>query len=133
MTSSDLDRAFSQARLAAAELALPEIAESTSYGTPALKVRKKLLLRLKDADTFVFMCPLEEKEFLMRAAPEIYFETDHYKGWPAVLARRADITGEELKHRITQAWRSYAPKSIVKRHDEKGAAAPKPSKPRAKK
>ena len=36
---------------------LPEIEESTSYGTPALKVRGKLIARLKDAETLVIMCP----------------------------------------------------------------------------
>ena len=72
--------------VAAAE-GLAEIAPGTSYGTPALKVRKKLLCRVKDAETVVVMCPLEEKELLIKAAPEFYFETDHYRGWPAILVR----------------------------------------------
>ena len=32
----------------ATALALPEVAESTSYETPALKVRGKLMLRLRE-------------------------------------------------------------------------------------
>ena len=27
------------------------------------------------------MCAIEEKELLMEAVPDIYYETDHYKGW----------------------------------------------------
>lgn len=73
-------------RAAARAAQLPEVEDATSCGTPALKVRKKLLARVKDADTLVIMCPVEEKEMLIEAAPAIYFETDHYKGWPAVLA-----------------------------------------------
>ena len=42
-------------------------------------------------DTLVVTCPLEEKEMLMAAAPGIYFETDHYRGWPAVLVRIEEI------------------------------------------
>ena len=48
----------------------------------------------------------------MEAAPEIYFETDHYAGWPAVLARAAAISDAELVHRIERAWRVQAPKNL---------------------
>jgi hypothetical protein len=63
---------------------LPEIETGTSYGTPALKVRGKLFQRVKDPDTLVLMCPLEEKKLLMAAAPHIYYETDHCKGGPSL-------------------------------------------------
>jgi hypothetical protein len=84
---------------------LPGVAESTSYGTPSLKIGKKLLSRVKDAQTLVVMCPLEEKPALMEAAPDIYFETDHYKGWPAILVRVDAISDAELLHRLGCAIR----------------------------
>ena len=92
------------AKLKAAAAGLPEVEEGTSYGTPALRVRKKFLCRIKDADTVVVMCPLEEKELLMEAAPEFYFETGHYKGWPAMLVRIRDIPVDELALRLMRAW-----------------------------
>ena len=46
------------------------------------------------------MCPLEEKEMLIDAAPDIYFETDHYRGWPAILVRISEIDPDELRHRL---------------------------------
>ena len=57
-------------KLRAAAVGLPEIVEATSYGTPSLTVRKKFLSRVKDADTVVVMCPVEEKEVLIEAAPD---------------------------------------------------------------
>lgn len=42
------------------------------------------------------MCPLEEKQLLIEAAPDIYFETDHYRGWPSVLVRIRLISEEGL-------------------------------------
>ena len=96
----------------AAAAGLPEVVESTSYGTPALKLRKKLLCRIKDADTVVLMCALEEKELLLEAAPEFYFETAHYKGWPAVLVRIHLIPPDELALRLARAWQMQAPKSL---------------------
>jgi hypothetical protein len=100
------------ARLREAAKTLPEVAESTSYGTPALKVGKKLLCRVKDAQTLVLVCPLEEKELLKEAAPDIYFETPHYHGWPAILARVDAISDAELANRLAAAWRMQAPKSL---------------------
>jgi hypothetical protein len=102
------------AKLKAAAEDLPEVEESTSYGTPSLKVRKKSFCRIKDADTAVLMCPIEEKELLMEAAPELYFETDHYKGWPAVLVRIHAIPMDELRLRLRRAWIFHAPRKLAK-------------------
>lgn len=110
--SDDLAAAF--AKLKAAAAGLPEVEEGTSYGTPSLKVRKKFLCRVKDADTIAIVCPLEEKGLLMEAAPEFYFETDHYKGWPVVLVRIHDIPHDELALRLRRAWLIQAPKTLAK-------------------
>ncbi|PWK70674.1 hypothetical protein C8K44_107153 [Aminobacter sp. AP02] len=93
---------------------LPEIVESTSYGTPSLQVRKKFLCRVKDADTVVVMCALEEKEMLVAADPRLYFETAHYKGWPAMLVRVHEIPLDQLRTRLERAWMMQAPKSLLK-------------------
>lgn len=50
----------------------------------------------------------------MAAAPGIYFETDHYKGWPAVLVRLREIGPDELRHRLRKAWLAQAPKRLAK-------------------
>lgn len=110
--SDDLAPAF--ARLKRAAENLPEVEAGLSYGTPALRVGKKLLCRIKDADTAVLMCDLEEKEMLMASAPDLFFETDHYKGWPALLVRIHDISAEELAHRMQRAWLRAAPKKLVR-------------------
>ena len=102
---SDIETAFARVRDIALARGLPGIQEGTSYGTPALRVVRKPLARMKDAETLVLMCAIEEKELLMEAAPEIYYQTDHYKGWPALLIRLAAISDEELGHRIETAWR----------------------------
>ena len=51
-------------------LAWPEVEDGTSYGTPALKVRKKLLARLKeDGDSLVMPgVPRDEREMLVEAS-----------------------------------------------------------------
>jgi len=113
--ASSADRAFGRLRRAAARL--PRIDEATSYGTPSLKVHGKFLCRVKDPGTVVLACPLEEKELLIAAAPDVFFETSHYRGWPAILARIDAISDEELAHRLERAWRMQAPKRLVKAWD----------------
>lgn len=110
--ADDFSAVFERLKRAAQDL--PEIVETTSYGTPALKVGKKLLTRVKDAKTAVVMCPLDEKEMLLQAAPDIYFETDHYKGWPALLMRMDAVSDDELHHRLKRIWLMQAGKTKAK-------------------
>jgi hypothetical protein len=121
MVQSDLDKAFARVRAAADARSLPGIEEGTTHGAPALRVQKKFLACLKDAETLVIHCPLEEKEMLKEAAPEIYWETDHYKGWPGILIRLAAISDAELSHRLERAWRLRAGKRLVATFDKSRA------------
>ncbi|MCV9963340.1 MmcQ/YjbR family DNA-binding protein [Pararhizobium sp. BT-229] len=92
---------------------LLEVTRGTSYGTPALEVRGKSFVRMKEASVLVVMCALEEKEMLIELAPDLYFETDHYKGWPAMLVRLDVIGDQDLTQRLISAWRQKAPKRLA--------------------
>lgn len=94
-------------------LALPEVTEGTSYGQPALKVRDKTFVSLKQAEQMVLQCPLDRKEMLLEMAPEIYWQTDHFRGWPALLVRLEAISDAELSLRLAEAWRHRAPKRLA--------------------
>lgn len=59
-------------------------------------------------------CALERKEMLIEAAPEIYFDEPHYRGFPAVLVRLAAIGEAELASLLEGAWRLKAPKALLK-------------------
>lgn len=95
-------------------LALPGVEEGTSYGTPALKVAKKFLTRLRTEDgSIVVMMPMDEREIKMEAAPEIYHITDHYRSWPTVLVRLSNVPKKELAALLTRAWENAAPKKLL--------------------
>ena len=87
---------------------------------PALKVRGKGIARLKeDGQSVVFMLEsVDLQEILIEAQPDLYFITDHYRGWPAVLARLSRLRAPECRERLEDAWREKAPKSLVQRYDE---------------
>jgi hypothetical protein len=94
-------------------LGLAEVGLSTSYGDPALKVRDKAMGVVKEPGILYLPCPLEQKELLLEMAPEIYYQTDHYKGWPGLLVRLDVIGDEELSLRLEDAWRYRAPKKLA--------------------
>ena len=98
---------------------LPEVKKSISYRTPSLQVRDKGFVRLKeDGKTVVFILPsVDEQEFLVETQPDLYFITDHYRGWPAVLVRLSKLKESECRLRLEQAWRHKAPRSLVKKRD----------------
>ena len=97
-------------------LALPGTELASSYGTPALKVKGKLLARLKEdgASVVFFTESLDEKEALLGALPAVYFTTAHYDGYPAVLARLAKLRVDEARARLDRAWWARAPRKLAK-------------------
>jgi hypothetical protein len=101
-------------RVRAIGLGLPGVEESTSYGTPALKVKGKLLVRLReDGVTLVVIVEPGTREVLMRARPKTYFITDHYAPYPQLmLVDLASVRQAELRGLIEDAWHLIAPPKL---------------------
>jgi hypothetical protein len=86
--------------------ALKGIKKSTSYGTPAIKFKDKLLVRLKEDNTsIVIIVNPEDRDLLLRDKPEVYFLTDHYLNYPSILARLAFLHPDELFALVQKQWR----------------------------
>lgn len=86
---------------------LPGVEESTSYGTPALKVKGKLFVRLhQDLDKIVLRMPFDRREEMMEADPETYFITDHYTKYPWILVRLARVPADALPDLLNIAYRA---------------------------
>lgn len=98
--------------LRALVLAWPGVEDGTSYGTPALKVRGKLLARLReDGDTLVIPgVGADERAMLIEAAPEIFYVTDHYRDWPMVLARLSRAEPAAIEGLLRRHWATIVPK-----------------------
>jgi hypothetical protein len=94
---------------------LPGVEPGTSYGTPALKVKGKLLARLKeDGQSAVFRVTFDQRDLLMQTKPKVFFITDHYLGYPAVLMRLSAATSKQAADVVEMAWRFSAPKQLRK-------------------
>jgi hypothetical protein len=100
--------------------ALPGVVDSTSYGTPALKVGGKLIARMHQSmDCLVLRTDLLDREILMQSAPDAFFITDHYRDYPWILVRFGVVERRALPDLIERAWRLVASKTLVKKYDGK--------------
>ncbi|HEY9345872.1 MAG TPA: MmcQ/YjbR family DNA-binding protein [Inquilinus sp.] len=100
--------------------AWPGVERSTSYGTPALKVKGKLLTRLReDGETLVVLgVGFDEREMLIEAEPEVFHVTPHYQDWPIVLMRLPKANTDAVEALLLlRRWREVAPKRLVKEFD----------------
>ena len=98
-------------------VAFPQTTESTSYGTPAYKVNKKLLLRLKeDGETLVLHS--DDRDILLEKDPSVFFVTEHYANYPYVLVKLNRIRKDKLRAAIIQSWKELAPKKLQDAYPE---------------
>jgi hypothetical protein len=91
-------------------LALPDVEESTMYGSPALKVRGDLMVGMavnKSAEpgSLGVRMDFEQRAALLAEAPEMYYVTDHYVNYPMVLVRLSQIRVDQMRDLLSSAWR----------------------------
>lgn len=93
----------------------PEVVAGSSYGTPALKVRGKLLTRLKeDGESLVIQgVERDERALLVEMQPHIFYFTDHYRDWPIVLLRLPEASRETVETFLLRRWRALASKKAL--------------------
>ncbi len=90
-------------------LALDNVEQGTSYGTPAFKVRGALMARLRDdLGALVVRMSIEDRKELIAADPKTYFITDHYLNYPWILVNLARVHPDAMRDLLRAAWRSAA-------------------------
>jgi hypothetical protein len=98
-------------------LELPEVEETTSYGTPSLKVRKAMICRLRDdGGTLVVRVDPLKREALLADPSGAYFITPHYEDYPYVLVNLEIANPVELRELLIEAWLERAPKRLAAAH-----------------
>ena len=88
-------------------LRLPNVVEGRSYGMPSFLLNGRFLARFRDDDT-VLVLQLEtinERDVLMQLDARAFFFTEHYRNYPAVLIRLADVPRALLADVVTESWR----------------------------
>ena len=67
--------------------------------------------RVPDLEVLAVRCSLARKDLLVEVAPDVYFDDDHYRGFPAVMVRLAAIEADDLRALLADAaaWARTAP------------------------
>lgn len=100
-------------------LELPGVEEGISYRTTAFRVSGKIIARFhQDGDSLALKAEYSTREVLMGAHPEAFYLTDHYRSYPWVLVRVANVEEGLLQKLLEDAWRSLAPKRLVAAYDD---------------
>lgn len=89
-------------------LTLPGVEVGTAYGSPALKVRGKLLAcvpvnRSAEPGSLAVRVGFDDRAELLAAAPDVYYVTDHYLNYTAVLVRLSRVTPDVLRDLLGMA------------------------------
>jgi len=101
-------------------LALPGVELSTSYGTPSIKVKGKIMARLRNEAEggLAIRCDFVDRQMLLQAAPETFYLTDHYVNYPMVLVNLDTVRRDALPDIVERAWRLVAPPRLLANFDK---------------
>jgi hypothetical protein len=97
-------------------LSFPETETGTTHGWPSFKASGKFFTRLRPEDdsVVVYVDSLDHRDMLMEAEPATFHITDHYRGYPIVLARLATVDPTWLRKTLEKRWLKLVPKSVSK-------------------
>ena len=88
---------------------LPGVTEGGSYGTPAWRLKRRLLARLQeDGRTLVLRVDPNRREQLLACRPDLFHLTGHYRPHPYVLVALPMIAADELRPLLTEATAAAA-------------------------
>ena len=98
--------------------ALPDVEDAAAYGSPAIKVRGKLLTciptnKSAEPDSLAVRIGIDQRAELVATAPDVYYFTDHYANYPMVLVRLSRIHPDALRDLLGAAWRFVTAKTNV--------------------
>jgi hypothetical protein len=105
-------------------LALPGVEESTAYGSPALKVRGKLLAcipthRSAEPGSLAVCVDFNDRAALLAEAPDVYYVTDHYLPHEYVLVRLSRMNPDALRDLLGMAYKFVTRKAATRSRPHK--------------
>jgi hypothetical protein len=109
-------------------LELPDVTESTMYGSPALKVHGNLLAcvpvnKSAEPNCVAFRIDFDLRAALIKQSPGIYYITDHYAKHPFVLVRLSHIEPRELRELLGLAWNFVSAKKPIRKSSANASRA----------
>jgi hypothetical protein len=94
---------------------LPDVDVTTTWGSPALKVRGRMFVcmashKSAEPETLVVMMDFPDRDALLEDDPDTYYLKEHYVGYPCVLVRLSRVHPDALRDLVTGAHRYMSAK-----------------------
>jgi hypothetical protein len=91
--------------------------EGPYFGKPAIFVSEKFLTRVHHKEDAVVLAigSMEMRDVMLEAEPELFLITDHYRNFPALLARLSKLDRKTLKELLTARVLRIAEKAAKKK------------------
>ena len=103
-------------------LSFPGVSEGTSYGAHAFLLDGKFFSRFNQKEQGLVVHAEEPlRDALLAGKPETYFTTDHYRNYPAVLARLPQLARSELAALYEAHFRAKAKRKRVAELDARAS------------
>ena len=104
-------------------LSFPGVSEGTSYGSHAFLLDGKFFSRFNPKEQGLVVLAEETlRDALLAGKPDTYFTTDHYRNYPAVLARLPRLSLAELAALYEAQFRARATRKRVAELDARRGA-----------
>jgi hypothetical protein len=99
---------------------LPDVEEGTAYGSPAIKLRGRLLAciasnKAAEPNSLVVRVSFDQRDAMIADDPETYYLKDHYVGYPCVVVRLARIHPDALRDLLHAGWRFVSATTAARR------------------
>jgi hypothetical protein len=106
-------------------LDLPNVVEGRYYGMPSFLLNGRFLARFRDGGTVLVLqlAAISDRDTLIDLDAGAFFFTEHYRNYPSVLVRLAEVDRALLEEAIAEAWRQLARARRVKTSKDAERAA----------
>jgi hypothetical protein len=95
---------------------LPDVEECVYYGKPALKAHGQVFVcmashRSAEPDSLVARMDIDTRDMIIAEQPDVYYITDHYRGYTSVLVRLPRVSRDALRDVVHSAYRFMSTKN----------------------
>ena len=97
-------------------LALPHVKENVTKLGTGWKVKGRLMTceaihKSAEGNSIMVRISTKERARLIKARPDVYYLTDHYRAYDAILVRLSKIDEESLREILESSWRFVCEKA----------------------
>jgi hypothetical protein len=90
-------------------LALPDVEEGAAYGSPALKLRGRLVAciptnKAVEPNSLAVCIDFAQRDEMLESEPDVYYLKPHYQNYACILVRLKKVQPDALRDLLLMGW-----------------------------